>query len=157
MGFAHLAARCGDGKHDRHRHTACRHRFLHNEVPRLPLVCQAEGEAFAVVNHAAAADGHDKINLFFFAERDAFAHIADFRVRLNPAEFNAVNPGGPYASCHLIQKAGFLCAAAAVNHDDFFRVILFFYCTANIFVRIFSEKYFCRCVIHKIIHAIISL
>ena len=73
-GIAHLAARGGDGQHAADGIRRLRRRFLFIEVPHIAVVGEAVSNRLRGIDHAAAADGEQKVNALFSAKLNTFTH-----------------------------------------------------------------------------------
>ena len=115
---AGFAARGGQRQNRADRQRRGRRAAADVEVPDVVVDDRAHRDRLGRIDHAAAADRQNEVELLLLADPDAFVDQAEARVRLDPAEFDPRDAGGAERRLDAIEQAGSLHAAAAEVQQD---------------------------------------
>ena len=117
-GVACLAARGGDCQHRADGGARPGRCLAHEEIPDIKLgIGERVADSLCRVDHAAAADGEQKVRAGLLCERDAVAHAAEPRVRLHAAEQLIRDARGLERISAAAEQPRAHGAAAAVNDE----------------------------------------
>ena len=106
------------------------------------------GDGLGRVNDAAAANGEDQLRVHGDGLFHALARKAQVRVRLHAAKLLMGNACAVQQRKDFIQKAAFLRALPAVDHQHA-RSLAFFQLRGKLFKAVCSEDHPCRNAVFK--------
>ena len=124
-GIAHLAAGRRQREDAAHGIGSCRYRLPDEEVPDIPVRCQAVAHSFGGVNDTAAAYGQDEVHLLLPAELNRFIDLRQPRIRLDTALADIGESRAFHRGFDAVQQSAFYDTAAAVVDQDLCRAAVF--------------------------------
>ena len=84
--ITHLRTGRRDRQHDTDRKTAVRLTFSFIKIPHITAIVHAVADGLGRIDHAAPANGKDKVHTFFPAQFDPFIYKGQPRVRHHAAK-----------------------------------------------------------------------
>ena len=80
-GIAHLASRCRNGQDDAQRKAAAYLTLIIVVIPYITFICDTVSDSLGRIDRTSAAYSQEKIDIFFFAEFNAFVNKSEMRIR----------------------------------------------------------------------------
>ena len=122
--IVHFTAGGGQRQDVEYRQCGVDAAFADEQIPHIAVVARAGGDGLGAVEHRAATDAQDGIDLMCAGQRNGFAYFGDYGVADNAAAFDVVHAVLVQAVSDCGEQAIALDAVAAIAQQHSLDIVL---------------------------------